>query len=110
MTVNIPAVGSAEFWVMVIGLIVLVVLGWSLIKYPKHKWTVSDLGETPVCGLCGDDLIPCAYNTGDGWWLYWDCIEDAGELDYGILDIPWPFGEEETRNSGELCEAGFELI
>lgn len=76
---------------------------------PKMKpdWTMPEPPKKtcPECGMPMD--VPTAYNTGDGWALWWDCVDFCGE---GHIEIEWPFADH-TRGTGEdLIKLGFVLV
>mgnify|MGYP001575745007 CR=1 FL=1 len=76
---------------------------------PDWKMPESPVGK--ICPECGEKIEPIAHNTGDGWFLGWQCeggICATDKLEDGMIDV-WPFVEE-TANWRDLQDAGFTIV
>lgn len=83
----------------------------SAFKQPDHgpstllaEWTLPADRECPECE---QEMRAIAHNTGDGWWLAWEC--ESGCLEPDDLAIDWPFVED-WANVADLEGAGFEIV
>ena len=60
------------------------------------------------CDECNGELsVMTAYNTGDGWYLSWECEHSCGAMEEPIED--WPFVED-MANSADFEAAGFDVV
>ena len=62
--------------------------------------------EYATCGFCGQEMGKRAHDTGDGWFLYWDCELCCNDGDDTIIE--WPFGDA-WMTGEELERFGYEL-
>lgn len=73
---------------------------WKLPKPPQEKCE------------CGEPIIPCVDNTGDGWATMWDCengCETLGDKGYMTDEEAWPFVED-WANYSDWEHAGFHIV
>ncbi len=76
---------------------------------PRPDWKMPD-PPCDVCPDCGDKIEPQAVNTGDSWYLCWDCEKacNAEELIYSI--IYWPFEVDDYADGHDLEPLGFYVV
>lgn len=87
----------------------------------KPDWRTWVYLEPPKLDLRqGDELVPYAFDSGDGWIVSWgvrhegdDYIEPLGDAGYDdtdemILDF-WPFAKD-TASYADWCSIGFEVV
>ncbi len=64
-----------------------------------------------VCPGCGAELTKSAYNTGDGWALFWECADNYDCRFNGTeeLEINWSF-DDAWMNTKDLEKQGFTIV
>lgn len=63
---------------------------------------------TALCPECGNPAVKSAIDTGDGWFLTWDCpYLGCIEEDEGYIE--WPF-EDEWLTAADLEHHGFTVL
>lgn len=63
----------------------------------------------PLCPVCEQEFVPYAYNTGDGWWLYWDC-RNEDHIGMEPKDIDWPWTEDTWVDTSMLTHIGCVIV
>ncbi len=66
--------------------------------------------QVTQCPKCSSTPIPIAHDTGDGWFLGWECLNgcEPKEWEDGMVGF-WP-REQETISASELQELGFKIV
>ena len=62
--------------------------------------------EIATCRLCGNRTTKAAHHTGDGWILYWDCLQGCLDNEDELID--WPFGDE-WLTAADLKHLGYTI-
>ncbi|MCK5564521.1 MAG: hypothetical protein KAJ07_04690 [Planctomycetes bacterium] len=76
-----------------------------LIPTIVFKWQKK---EVYICEFCNSDMHQAAYNTGDGWLLFYECDDEQCDHTHDLEDY-WPWGDE--RVSGDdLEKRGWKVV
>jgi hypothetical protein len=59
----------------------------------------------PKCPECHKRMTKSAHDTGDGWYLFWDCPQCDIEPE---IEIEWEFGDFMSGN--DLRREGFTIV
>lgn len=71
--------------------------------------------DIPMCNKCREVLIPCAYYEGNGWMLYFSCVNECDSHEEkqsnDILEqILWPSNDDVVYTDKELKSIGFDVV
>jgi hypothetical protein len=70
---------------------------------PIRIWST----EHKLCPDCGSIMHKSAYDTGDGWALFWDCEKESG---IHCIDMDWPWPQDEYLTGKEIMRRGYILV
>lgn len=81
---------------------------WNSVEPIATRNKLSLPKPSKVLCSCGKPVKPIAFDTGDGWFLGWDCENKCEDFPDGMLNF-WPFNED-LANWRDLELAGFEVL
>jgi len=66
--------------------------------------------DVGYCPNCGAQAQKSAHDTGDGWALMWECLNNTCDKSHDVAgDIEWPFGDA-WMSGKDLEMHGFTIV